>query len=158
MMERNDTKKPMKCREPCAYNKTSYTLSSSNFPSTRLWKNKLSASFPHYKTLEEAQKNLVKLVFYQEVMTRINEDQTAAYNFRNFIGELGGTLDLFIGISLMTVFKLLEWLVSFTFGKRKEKEVDGEEGVQENPVTAVKLENLVPANRPWKELSDSTKR
>ena len=69
-------------------------------------------------------------------------------NFRNFIGELGGTLDLFIGISLMTVFKVLEWLVSFTFGKRKEKEVDGEEGVQENSVTAVKLENLVPANRP----------
>ena len=119
MMSENNTQKPMECHEPCSYNKTSYTLSSSNFPSRGLWESSLADAFPHYKTFAEAQRNLVKLVFYQELMTRTEEVQTAAYNWRSFVGELGGVLDLFVGISVLTVFKILEWLLCLVWTPRK---------------------------------------
>ena len=65
MMDVDNTQKPMDCHEPCSYNKTTYSLSFTNFPSAKFWETTLSASFPHYKTVQEAQRNLVKLVFYQ---------------------------------------------------------------------------------------------
>ena len=132
MMHGDESSKPMECKEPCSYNKTSYTLASSNFPSAGLWQSKLSTRYPHYRTLEEAQRNLVKLVFYQEVLIRVKEVQTAAYSFRNFIGELGGTLDLFVGISLMTVFKVVEWLANLGLEKRKGGEEQETGSVKEN--------------------------
>ncbi|KAL5268637.1 hypothetical protein ACHWQZ_G002476 [Mnemiopsis leidyi] len=119
MMSGEDTQKPMECHEPCTYNKTTYTLSSTNFPSKGIWDSSLAAAFPHYKTFEDAKRNLVKLVFYQELMTRTEEVQTAAYNWRSFVGELGGVLDLFVGISVLTGFRIIEWLLCLVWKPRK---------------------------------------
>ena len=46
-------------------------------------------------------------------MTRSQEVQTAAYTWRSFVGEVGGVLDLFVGISMLTLFKVLEWAIKF---------------------------------------------
>ncbi|XP_063683632.1 amiloride-sensitive sodium channel subunit alpha-like [Bolinopsis microptera] len=118
MMSEENAQQPMNCYEPCSYNKTTYTLSSSNFPSLRLWNSELAASFPHYTTFAQAQRNLVKLIFYKQVMKTTEEVQTAAYNWRSFTGELGGTLDLFVGISMITIYKIVEWLLYLCLARR----------------------------------------
>ena len=118
MSPEDNAEKPMNCYEPCSYNKTTYTLSSSNFPSFRLWNSELAASFPHYTTFAQAQRNLVKLIFYKQVMKTTEEVQTAAYNWRSFVGELGGTLDLFVGISMITFYKIVEWLLYLCLARR----------------------------------------
>lgn len=99
------------CYEPCTYNKTEYSISSSSFPSERYWKNSLKAKFPHYNQYSVAQRNLVKLVFFQDLLMTRSEAQTASYDWWNFIGELGGLVDLCIGISFFTVFKFFEWTI-----------------------------------------------
>ena len=46
-------------------------------------------------------------IFYDEVYYH-TAAQTQDYEIQNFIGELGGTVDLFIGFSFFTVFQLFE--------------------------------------------------
>ena len=50
------------------------------------WTSTMSKQYTEYKSLDAAQRNLIKLVFFQDVLTMTTETQTASYEIQNFIG------------------------------------------------------------------------
>lgn len=116
---------PPECHEPCSYNTTDYRLSMSKFPAQGYWTSTMSKQYTEYKSLDAAQRNLIKLVFFQDVLTMTTETQTASYEIQNFIAELGGTVDLFIGISFYTLYKLIEWIFCSIYRKTKKRKSSG---------------------------------
>eukprot|EP00116_Pleurobrachia_bachei_P007267 sb/3467529/ len=84
-LQQKRVSKSEECYEPCNYNRTTFQISSSTFPSEKYWSSKLKDYFPHYKTLLEARQNLVKLHFYQDTLHKTSEVQTRAYEIQNLI-------------------------------------------------------------------------
>ena len=104
---------PPTCYEPCTYRQFNYELSSSDYPTERYWNSYLSDK-GRYDNYADAKANLVKLVFYTDHMMNVQEIQTASYEYASFIAELGGLVDLFIGISFFTCYQIMEWVMTKT--------------------------------------------
>ena len=111
------------CPEPCSYDEFEFIIFGTSFPPSEQYfekflKNDLDRQNTTY---EYAQLNIARLhIYFSQI--KIDEDtQTKANDIQNFIAQLGGTLDLFIGFSFFTLFQLLEIGIDFcitTIGRR----------------------------------------
>jgi hypothetical protein len=87
------------CKEECESQKFGYTISFSKFPTQR-------------NTVSHANKTVLLrfIVNYKEITcTQILE--SPAITFEKFLGELGGQIHLFLGLSFLSLFEFFELLV-----------------------------------------------
>ena len=118
-----------KCNEPCSYKDWGVEISSVPFPPSvqyfeRYIRDKVKKSpTPTYEYIKE---NMARVHLYYDDLKVQKFDQTKEYEPQNFIAELGGTIDLFIGISFFTVFQFIEIIVAFCM-KFVEKKLESQE-------------------------------
>ncbi|XP_068692090.1 acid-sensing ion channel 1C-like [Montipora foliosa] len=103
-----------KCPQPCFENVFSFTVSSARWSkafSRRIQKKyRLGKSFGNAAIISE---NFVRLqIFYEDLSLAktINEE---AYKVENLLADIGGQLGLWIGVSVITVVEVVEFLTSF---------------------------------------------
>ena len=96
------------CRQPCKEEVIQKTISSSQWPS-KAYKNYLIS---HHNYQNESDNFLQLNVFFNELNYEQIEE-TFSYGTINLLADIGGQLGLWIGISVITVFELLELLVMF---------------------------------------------
>ena len=68
--------------------------------------------------------NMVKLTIHYETLAYISVEEKAEMTFENLIGTIGGHLHLFLGMSLLSFFELIELIfiaISIHYEKRKNK-------------------------------------
>ena len=119
-----------KCHDPCAFNQYDVVVSSSRFPpSERYFDDYLKTRESHSYTWDYAKENLIRLHVYYDKMEYLSIVQTKDYEIQNFIGELGGVVDLFIGFSFFTVFQLIEIAIAFVVVRkcRRRKATDDDD-------------------------------
>ncbi|KAL5267616.1 hypothetical protein ACHWQZ_G004604 [Mnemiopsis leidyi] len=101
------------CHDPCASNHYDVVVSSTKFPPTENYFNDHLKDYEGLEyTWEYAKENLIRLHVYYDKMEYLSVVQTKDYEIQNFIGELGGVVDLFIGFSFFTVFQLIEIVIA----------------------------------------------
>ena len=125
------------CQEPCAYNAWEYSINTGKFPGTMGYfkdfllgevtmnfddensqdENSQDENSQDETAYEYAEENFVRLYVYYDDVKVTEIEQTKAYEFYNFIAELGGTTDLLIGISFFTLFQLFEIFIGLTIFK-----------------------------------------
>ncbi|XP_071958809.1 degenerin unc-8-like [Antedon mediterranea] len=105
---------PVACRE-ITYEKT---VSQSLWPSDRYVKTLLDSIYvleprysEHLYDLETAQRNLARLNVYYEDLSYVSISELPAYTWQSLFGDVGGTLGLYIGLSLLTVVEFCEFFI-----------------------------------------------
>ena len=123
-----------KCHDPCAFNQYDVVVSSSRFPpSERYFDDYLKTEGDNSYTWEYAKENLIRLHVYYDKMEYLSIVQTKDYEIQNFIGELGGVVDLFIGFSFFTVFQLIEIAIAFVVVRKcRRRKASDDEGTGRN--------------------------
>ena len=138
VMSENERYKRFQCSESCQYEEYRHTLSRSKYPSRKYWDTTLSKTNANRfegtddKKFEQAQQNLVKLVFFTKRMRKTSVIQTATYEFQSLVAEFGGITDLFIGISFFTLFQFLDIAITKCFGSKEKKANNKEDVTLEN--------------------------
>ena len=138
VMSQNEKYKRFSCSETCEYQEYRHTLSRSRYPSRKYWDTTLSKTNANRfegtddKKFEQAQQNLVKLVFFTRRMRKTSVIQTATYEFQSLVAEFGGITDLFIGISFFTLFQFLDIAITKCFGSKKKNTNKKEDVTLEN--------------------------
>ncbi|XP_077994329.1 uncharacterized protein LOC144448053 [Glandiceps talaboti] len=130
LLQRNSL--PCKCKTPCTYSWYTKTISQSYWPSEnylqRLLK-EIHAKNNKTKIIQGnnyAQRNLVRLEIYFEDLNYEYIQEKPSYHLENLIGDIGGSLGLYIGLSLITMVEFFEFLwdiarfLCFTTHKRRE--------------------------------------
>ena len=101
------------CYEPCEYEKYDVSVFTTKYPPTNSYFDSyINVDGDESLTFELARANLIRLHIFFDDIEYTENDQTAEYEIQNFIGELGGVVDLFIGFSFFTIFQLLEIAVA----------------------------------------------
>ncbi|XP_070570703.1 low-density lipoprotein receptor-related protein 2-like [Ptychodera flava] len=107
---------PCDCKIPCQETWYDKTISQSYWPSTKYLGSllrvlhSLNNKTKDIRNSEDAQKNLVRLELYFEELNYETVEETPAYILENLIGDIGGSLGLYIGLSLITVAEFIEFL------------------------------------------------
>ena len=118
------------CPEPCEYQEWNVEISSTQFPPSEAYFESFLKTQVHSHdplTYQFIQENMARVHIYYDELKVNNKVQTETYQIENFIAELGGTVDLFIGFSFFTILQLIEISVAFCLtrlwqhGKRKEE-------------------------------------
>ncbi|XP_070554900.1 degenerin unc-8-like [Ptychodera flava] len=106
------------CRIPCEEHYYDMTISQSLWPATvhlsYLLKTIHSIS-PKTKDINDAQSvslNLAQLEVYFEQLTIESTTELPAYGMEDFLSDIGGTLGLYIGLSVITVAEFIELVAS----------------------------------------------
>ncbi|XP_066273655.1 amiloride-sensitive sodium channel subunit alpha-like [Branchiostoma lanceolatum] len=63
------------------------------------------------QTSYDARRNLLKLTVYFEQLNQQTISESPAYGVENLLGDLGGQLGLWVGVSVMTVLEVVELIV-----------------------------------------------
>ncbi|XP_070570506.1 low-density lipoprotein receptor-related protein 2-like isoform X2 [Ptychodera flava] len=109
-------KLPCECRTPCLETWYGKTISQSYWPSTKYLNSllrvlhSLNNETKKITNSELARRNLARLEIYFEELNYESVEEKPAYIFENLIGDIGGSLGLYIGLSLITVAEFLEFL------------------------------------------------
>ena len=106
------------CPEPCAYNEWGVDTSTTAFPPTEPYYRRFMQKETGGRSFEYATNNIARLHIYYDDIKIDKIDQVKAYELQNFIAELGGTFDLFVGFSCFTVFQVIEIGVAIFVYKR----------------------------------------
>ena len=117
--KRMENEPPPPCYEPCNYKLYTPHITTSSYPSKAHWDHTLNEKVPHYKSIDDARKNLAKLNIFADHLMINYAIQTQSYQIENFIAQFGGLTDLLIGISFFTVFQLIEVTCSKIYGRFK---------------------------------------
>jgi WD40 repeat protein len=130
------------CQDPCAFNHYDIVVTSTKFPpSEKYFNGYLKKNNGQEYTWDYAKDNLIRLHVYYDKMEYRQIDQTKDYEIQNFIGELGGTVDLFIGFSFFTVFQLLEIVVACIYVRCRKKGKSDDPKIENGPDN-VKMNNI----------------
>jgi hypothetical protein len=108
------------CPKECDEVSYSYMASFANYPSISRAQ-KFQRNSPLFATyqIEEIRHNVLKLNIYFDKMSYQVVSESPALNFGNLIGNYGGYLSLFLGISALGFFEILNILHNVLFYKCK---------------------------------------
>ncbi|XP_070582192.1 uncharacterized protein [Ptychodera flava] len=103
------------CKEPCKATKYSKTMSQSMWPSKKHVGGVIKVLRPINEKVrnivvdeQSARENLVRLAVYYEELNYQKITKLPAYTIEELLADLGGILGLYIGMSLITAFEVLE--------------------------------------------------
>ncbi|XP_070538285.1 uncharacterized protein [Ptychodera flava] len=108
---------PCKCHPSCSERKYSMTISQSKWPSDAYLNNLLSlVKVKSHKTrnlndLQSARANLVRLKVYFETLNYESTSEIPAYTWEDLLSDVGGTLGLYVGLSIITVCEIMRLLL-----------------------------------------------
>ncbi len=101
-----------KCPRECEYFEYTKSISSSTFSSDYYAGKLLSVPFVQRKypklSKSDLKENLISLSLYFKKLQYEEIQQLPAMTFTDFISSFGGTLGLFVGASLISLFELVE--------------------------------------------------
>ena len=101
------------CDHACHFNLYDVAITQSTFPPTERYFNEVLAQHLKNGTFEYARQNFLRLhIFYGEIRDTTIE-QVQSYQLASFVAELGGTMDLLIGLSFFTMFQMFEIAVAY---------------------------------------------
>lgn len=125
------------CDHSCHFNLYDVAITQSTFPPTERYFDEVLAQHTKNGTYEYARQNFVRLhIFYGEIRaTTISQVQS--YQLASFVAELGGTMDLLIGLSFFTMFQMFEIAVAYVMYK-----IWGQVHTHESPTGSVAGEKL----------------
>ncbi|XP_070538275.1 uncharacterized protein [Ptychodera flava] len=109
---------PCNCPPPCRETKYQLTISQSKWPSDAYLNNLLKlVKVKNPKTrnlndLESARSNLIRLNVYFESLNIQSTSQLPAYKWEDLLSDVGGTFGLYIGLSLITLFEIIQFFIS----------------------------------------------
>ncbi|XP_077869752.1 uncharacterized protein LOC144361814, partial [Saccoglossus kowalevskii] len=119
------------CPSPCKETNYDMTLSQSLWPSD-VYLNKLLKTLKWQNTklknvndMQSARSNLVRLEIYFETLNYQLVNEQAAYKWEDVLSDIGGTLGLYAGISLISVCEFVNFFVLLCrkYCKKKENKV-----------------------------------
>ncbi|XP_077869156.1 degenerin-like protein unc-105 [Saccoglossus kowalevskii] len=93
------------------------TLSQSHWPSdVYLYKLLKTLKWKHSKLknvndMQSARSNLVRLEIYFETLNYESVSEQAAYKWEDLLSDIGGTLGLYVGISIISVFEFVNFIL-----------------------------------------------
>ncbi|XP_033126038.1 degenerin mec-10-like [Anneissia japonica] len=106
------------CRIPCSEIKYEKTISQSLWPSESYVNTLLESIYAINQShrnrlydLPTAQQNLVRLEVYYEDLSYTSISESPAYTWESLFGDIGGTLGLYIGLSMLTVVEFFEFVI-----------------------------------------------
>ncbi|XP_070538261.1 amiloride-sensitive sodium channel subunit beta-like [Ptychodera flava] len=120
---------PCDCPPPCRETKYQMTISESKWPSDAYLDNLLKlVKVKNQKTrnlndLESARSNLVRLKVYFESLNYESTSEHPAYTWEDLLSDVGGTLGLYIGLSVITVCEICRFVIDICLlcSRRKDK-------------------------------------
>ncbi|XP_070537630.1 uncharacterized protein [Ptychodera flava] len=147
-----------KCAPPCSERKYSMTISQSKWPSEAYLKNLLrlikvkSRKTQTLNDLESARANLVRLKVYFETLNYESTSENIAYTWADLLSDVGGTLGLYVGFSVITLCEVARLLLSlcakFCRSRRKRNacvpEISGDEKARRQGKVAHVNQNALP--------------
>ncbi|CAH1796507.1 unnamed protein product [Owenia fusiformis] len=101
------------CPQSCLDQSFSMTVSSSVWPANSYGSTLLDAfggrdGIPDFESVEKLRDNMIKLdIYYQELNEQTFKEEPA-YLSENLLGDLGGQMGLWMGISVLTIAELIE--------------------------------------------------
>jgi len=104
------TKKTCGCEVPCSYTKYSAEVSYSYFPDPGT-----AAAFVRHGFYSDAHYQRENLVYLQvgfKTMSYELQEEQPAYDINSLFGEIGGSMGLFLGCSLLTIWEWLDFLMT----------------------------------------------
>ncbi|XP_077865309.1 uncharacterized protein LOC144351913 [Saccoglossus kowalevskii] len=106
-----------KCPSPCKETKYDMTLSQSQWPSD-VYLNKLlkALKWKNFKLknvndMQSARSNLVRLEIYFETLNYESVHEQPAYKWEDILSDIGGTMGLYIGISIISICEFVSFIV-----------------------------------------------
>ncbi|ESO89679.1 hypothetical protein LOTGIDRAFT_218777 [Lottia gigantea] len=100
------------CDNPCVETRFQYSLSSRQWPSDDYTKVLLTALCYFTKSVTSwSRQNFIKLNIYYEDLNYENITEEEDYETAQFISDVGGTVGLWIGLSILSIFELVELVV-----------------------------------------------
>ncbi|XP_070539351.1 uncharacterized protein [Ptychodera flava] len=108
---------PCDCRQPCRERQFSLTMSQSLWPSDVYLRHLLQSVHnenPKTRNINDAlsaRSNFVKLEIYLERLSYEVTSEYKAYTWEDLLSDIGGTLGLYIGLSVITVCEFIKFIV-----------------------------------------------
>ncbi|XP_077868793.1 uncharacterized protein LOC144359476 [Saccoglossus kowalevskii] len=105
------------CPSPCKETNYDITSSQSQWPSdvylnkllkTLKWKH---SNLKNVNDMQSARSNLVRLEIYFETLNYDSVSEQAAYKWEDLLSDIGGTLGLYVGISIISVFEFVKFIL-----------------------------------------------
>ncbi|XP_077864346.1 epithelial sodium channel subunit beta-like, partial [Saccoglossus kowalevskii] len=105
------------CPSPCKETNYDITSSQSQWPSdvyldkllkTLKWKH---SKLKNVNDMQSARSNLVRLEIYFETLNYESVSEQAAYKWEDLLSDIGGTLGLYVGISIISVFEFVNFIL-----------------------------------------------
>ncbi|XP_070546444.1 uncharacterized protein [Ptychodera flava] len=107
---------PCECPVECSEDRYLMTISQSQWPSDAYMKKLLKLlkrsnnKTETLTTKEDARSNLIRLEVYFETLNYEETSEHPSYTWEDLLSDIGGTMGLYIGISLMTICEFVSFL------------------------------------------------